>query len=293
MQYREIIDFIDKQISEHNRYFIEKMRIFRSLLISISVNFSKSFSIIEIIIEDLRNRVFSEVYDLNEPTKTFSNSEILQKITLDNYGKFYTTAISLQSIALMFPNEHLALFEIDENSTNDKLLLENANEKCKTVTISKYYISLDALEADNNTNIYFDKRYDKTNYGILEDTNNYGKQLLTMNPDELEKYITEDLIKRKRMSPDNAAYLANTLVNGHKKVIEGQFAILYKGYNEKYSEQMNYYIRKDNKWVLDENVNKDNINTDETSILCNSQPECINVYAVSYTHLTLPTNREV
>jgi hypothetical protein len=56
---------------------------------------------------------------------------------------------------------------------------------------------------------------------------------------------------KKKMSESEADYLANTLVDGYKKVIDGQFAILYKGYAENISDEVDYYIRTDNKWVID------------------------------------------
>ena len=53
------------------------------------------------------------------------------------------------------------------------------------------------LLEDNDNTIYFDRKYDKTNYGILEES--YGKQVLTMSPDELKEYIAKDLMINKKM----------------------------------------------------------------------------------------------
>lgn len=79
------------------------------------------------------------------------------------------------------------------------------------------------------------------------------------------------------MSETDAEYLANTLVDGHKQVIDGQFAIVYLGYNQQASNEVQYYIRKNNKWELDAELNKENINTDQASILCDIQEQCISV----------------
>jgi hypothetical protein len=84
-------------------------------------------------------------------------------------------------------------------------------------------------------------------------------------------------MEKKRMSETDAEYLADTLVDGHKKVIDGQFAIVYLGYNQQVSNEVQYYIRKNNKWELDSELNKENINTDQASILCDIQEQCINV----------------
>ena len=136
---------------------------------------------------------------------------------------------------------------------------------------------MDALKQDDDKLIYFDKKYDKTNYGILEDKDGYEKQVLTMSPEELRAHIAKDLMEKKHMSETDAEYLANTLVDGHKQVIDGQFAIVYLGYNQQANNEVQYYIRKNNKWELDSELNKENINTDQASILCDIQEQCINV----------------
>jgi hypothetical protein len=133
------------------------------------------------------------------------------------------------------------------------------------------------LNNDNDTLIYFDKKYDKTNYGLLEDKDGYEKEVLTMSPEDLKNHILKDLMNKKRMTEPEAEYLADTLVDGHKKVIDGQYAILYKGYNENSSEEIDFYVRKENKWTLDKEINKKDINTDETNVLCNIQQQCISV----------------
>ena len=98
-----------------------------------------------------------------------------------------------------------------------------------------------------------------------------------MSPEELRAHIAKDLMEKKHMSETDAEYLANTLVDGHKQVTDGQFAIVYLGYNQQANNEVQYYIRKNNKWELDSELNKENINTDQASILCDIQEQCINV----------------
>ena len=280
-QYIEIVSFIDEKISQYNKSFIERGRLF-NILVSIKSSepiASKAFSVIEILNKQLQNDVFVDGYDLNDPQKTFTNSEILRKITIRDCSELYTTALSLQSVPLMFPSEFSSLFEEEKNKIAEKAkkVGEEEEGKCKSFVIAKYYDSIDALKADDDKLIYFDKRYDKTNYGLLESKEGYVNQVMTMSIEELRAHIVKDLINKKKMSHSDAEYLANTLVDGHKMVIDGQFAILYKGYNEKTSDEVDFYIRKDNKWVLDKEVNKLDVNTDDTTILCELQQQCINI----------------
>ena len=277
MQYGEIIGFIDKKISEHNINFIERSRLFKSLgqIRSENMVFSRAFSLIDVITQKLRSNVIDS-YEIETDNST--NSEILRKMILRDYTKLYTTVISLQNFPLMFPSEFSTLFDEEKNKFDKKLKSEEEIEKCKTVVIAKYYESIDELKADDDRTVYFDKKYDKTNYGVLEsDKDGYEKQVLSMSPEELRAHITKDLMEKKRMTEKDAEYLANTLIDGHKKVIDGQFAILYKGYQENAADEIEFYIRQDNKWVLDKEINKENINTDESSILCDVQKQCINV----------------
>ena len=275
MQYKEITQFIDQKISEYNKKYIDRSRIFKSLasMRSDQKIFSNTFSIIDILDKQLRDEVFYEGYGFYEPEKIFTNSEILRKMIIKDYSKLYTTALSLQSAPLMFPSEFSSLFE-EEKITKDKFLKDKkTDDTCKTVLVAKYYDSIESLELDNEKQIYFDKKYDKTNYGLLEE--NYQKELLTMSSDELIEHITNDLIQKKKMLESDAKYLATTLVDGYKNVIDGQYAILYKGYKELSSDEVDYYVRKNNKWVLDKDANQGSINTDESTILCDIQNQCI------------------
>jgi hypothetical protein len=76
---------------------------------------------------------------------------------------------------------------------------EEKDNKCKTFIIAKYYNTPEKLDADNGITIYFDRKYDKTNYGILEES--YGKQVLTMSPDELKEYMEKNPMP-KNTNPD-------------------------------------------------------------------------------------------
>ena len=278
MQYKEIVEFIDARISEYNKKFIERGRIFKMIYQSRmnqrTVIPSRAFSVIDIL-KKMRNEVIVEGYGMTEPEGTFTNSEILRKLTLKDNARLYTTALAVQSFPLTFPSEFSILFEEEKTQIDNKLKKDRENNKCKTITIAKYYGSINRINEDNDKPIYFDKKYDKTNYGMLEES--YGKEVMIMSPDELRDYIVRDLLQKKKMSESDAEYLANTLVDGHKKVIDGQFALLYKGYQENIADEVDYYVRKNNKWELDTDLSKESINTDDSTILCDIQEQCVNV----------------
>jgi hypothetical protein len=281
MQYREITEFINEQISNNNKKFVERLRLFAMIgsnqkVIRNELIATRAFTIIEALTSaPLRNEVFNEGYDMRDPEQTFTNSEILKKITVKDYKRVYTSALSVQSLPLMFPTEFASLFDEEKKKIDGKLKEEEKDSKCQSFIIAKYYNSPEKLLADNDNTIYFDRKYDKTNYGILEES--YGKQVLTMSPDELKEYIAKDLMVNKKMIEENARYLANTLVDGYKEVKDGQYAILYNGYKLNVVNEVTYYVRRNNKWEPDSELDEKEVNIDESSILCELQSNCINV----------------
>lgn len=280
MQYKEITRFIDDKISEFNKKYIERSRLFQTLkrFVKSNIVFTNAFSIISIIEKEqnIRSDVF-DAYDITIDGKDlrysysdYTNSELLRKIMLKDQGRVYSSAISLQSVPLMFPSEYAALFETEKDKINKKYETELKNDNCGPIIIAKQYVSLEELEQDNNKQIYFDKKYDKTKYSLLE---GYEKEILKMEPEELQLHIIYDLQKKLNLSRGDAEYLSNTLLDGHKTVVNGQYAML-----QKKDAMPDYYIRRANKWELDNDISENlNTNTTDSNILCDLQEKCINV----------------
>lgn len=286
-QYREIIKFIDQKISNYNKELVEFSQIFKSLsnLKSQDIVKSKSFSIYTALSETLFNEVIETGYQIEKDNENITNSEILRKIIMKDNSKLYTTALKLESLKLMFSKDIDSLFEM-ELRENDKLLkfdAKNNSEVCPNIIITKLYTSIQQLENDNNKITFFDKRYDKTNYGIMEEDpkkGGYSDQVIKLSPENLKEYIIRDQMAKNKLNERDATYLAETLIDGNKKVLDGQYALLYKGYAENLADEYDYYVRKNNKWVLDNSINKNKtipVLTDEQSIICDLKDKCMNV----------------
>lgn len=279
MQYKEIIKFIDEKISDYNKHIIEFSRIFKLLSYIKNPNIIKSraFSVIDIISNKFTDVVFEEGYQFYKPEEIFTNSEILRKIILKDYSKLYSTTIALQSIPLMFPSDITELIESENKNINNTIKNQSQDiNKCETITISKLYTSLQQLENDNDKVVYFDKKYDKTNYGVMEDSKGYAKELFNLSPEQLKQHIINDQIKKNNLSEIDAAYLADTLIDGYKKVIDGQYAVLFKGLQDNISDENDYYVRKNNKWILDKNMSNNPL-TNDSSLMCDLKQKCINI----------------
>jgi hypothetical protein len=281
MQYKDITNFIDEKISEYNKNFIEQAKLFNSLIRIIlrhnrssNAVFENMYSIISSISDknNIRNEVFSS-YDIDYTKETpFSNSEILRKITIKDYGRLYASSIALQNEVLIYPNDLTSILDTQKKDIDKNISNDTSSEECRNIIVAKRYNSEEELMKDNNIEIYFDKNLDTTNYGLIHD---YEKEMATKTPDDFLKHIIEDLQKKQGINQSEAEYLADTLISGYKQVLDGQYAIIYK-FTGSEEDEFVYYIRKDGKWMLDDTkINKNIINSTESNLLCNLQDKCI------------------
>ena len=70
--------------------------------------------------------------------------------------------------------------------------------------------------------MYFDEEFDDTPYNILK---LYEKEKKEMEP-EHSLFLIENLIERHNVESDHATELAETLIAGKKKILDGHYAIL-------------------------------------------------------------------
>jgi tRNA-binding EMAP/Myf-like protein len=278
MQYKEINNFIYDKIREYNRRFDEYGKAFSSLRYQAKVKgqqwgYKFSNPLFNMFQDNLNlNTTVFQSYEFTQPS-TISGSEFLRKITLADYGNLYNTATALTNIKLMFPDRLTDVFETDKNRMKTILEKDMKNNTCSTFIISKKYYSIDALTADNNKNIYYDKEYDTTNYDLLEQK--YKSQRDKLQEDELILFLTEEFKTKNKMDEQSAEYMAATLVNQAKKVREGDYALLVTDIDENQMPNiMEYYVRKDDVWVLDDKVDPEAFIKDN-DLLCNINYECI------------------
>jgi hypothetical protein len=288
-QYRDIIAFINEKISEYNKNFIERSKLFYSLK---NMNMSAkpmpfaSFPVVNIVSDknNKRRQLFDD-YDIdidnNLKGDSYSNNEILRKITVKDSSKLYSATLILQNMHLRYPDQFTSLFEDEKNLIDKNIKDEKGDslDSCKKKVIAKLYFNREDLLNDNDKQIYFDKKYDDTNYGALDD---YEKDMFTKTPEEFIMFLTNKLKNALKINDEDADYLADTLINGFKKVINGQYAILKNVTTN--NVEFEYYVRKNNKWELDADFDagdasdaskKDGIT--DSNLLCNLQEKCISV----------------
>ena len=274
MNYKELDKFIKDKIREYNSRYVEHSRAF-SIIKTLRSPKMLSAAIFEILNNEptIKTSIFN-AYDYTYSQELYtSSSEFLKKVILTDNGNLYNTAVAFSNLALMYPAELNPLFEADKDTM--KASLEKALDKdsCTSYVIAKKYFTRENLTNDNDKIIYFDREYDTTDYDMINQQ--FAKERDTLTPDELEIYITEQLKKKYKKEERDAMYLAETLVNQAKKVIDGQYAII--SVEPQVAEnlaELEYYIRQDNIWAKAEEVDPKWFIQD-AGILCNINPNCI------------------
>ena len=264
--YLHINDFINNKISEYNKTYIEKGKIF-NLFKQIKVRNVKKFQFTDLI---SKKSVF-ENYNDNFSNYLLSDIELLKYMLENDSGEFFNNALSLENIKLNYSSDIISLFQNDEKEITSKMRQKETNNTCTTYNIAKYYNDIRRLEDDNGHIVYYDAKYDTTNYNLLND---YNKEITYMETDDFYNFLIKDLSKKMKMSNSQITELANSLIEGKKIVAEGDYGILHYITDNTNLTNISYYIRKNNTWVLVDDPPKGFI-TDNKNILCNLQNECV------------------
>ena len=284
MQYTEMSQFVKEKINEYNIRLKVIGQAFLTLIKTKSLSENKNYA-------TLKNLLFSktkfkignileDVYDISDLTQPekLTDSELMSEIIAFNYGNAFNYAISLNNINLMLPENVSAIISEEETKVGASMKKAEDSNKCITYTIAKQYPNVNELEKDNGKTIYFDRNFDKTNYGLLDDNKTalldkeIEKAQKTMTPEKYEEFVISKLQSKFKYSEKDAKYMAETLINGMKKVVEGDIAIVH----DLEEDKINYYKRTHNRWEEDDTIPKDTfINSQD--MLCNFQRNCIEV----------------
>ena len=262
-QYLDINNFIRTQISGYNRNYVNRSRMFSQLKSNSSTN------IVNLIVDHIHGKykeTINHSYSL-ENVDNITTVEALRKLIVQDAGRLYASILSLENESLVLSDDLSSLFK--KELAKDE---PNGEDACDTIVIAKGYANLEELEQDNKRDIYFDKRFDKTDYNLIDD---YEAAISRMKHDEFEQYLITDLQKKKKIDVNESKYLAETLIGGYKKVQDGQYALLFKDYKDPTSgEGFEYYIREKNVWTKTEKP-IDKLFSNDADILCNLQKKCM------------------
>jgi hypothetical protein len=289
MQYKEINTFIIDKIREYNRVYREYSMGFASLkyvksatrrgqMQELGQAYIYSNELFDLLNDNnnldpgLKMQIFQDYGFENPNGMECSGSEFLKKITVADYGNLYNTAVALSNIQLMYPNELSSIFEKDKNKLKEIIEKDKSEDKCANYIVAKKYYSLDKMMEDNDKPIFFDKEFDTTNYDIIEEK--YKRQRDQLSSEDFSVFLTNEFVNKGKMDEPSAEYMATTLINQAKKVREGDYALLVNVLTDDTPESLEYYVRNNETWVLDKNVDSKAFIKDD-DILCNMQLSCL------------------
>jgi hypothetical protein len=281
-QYNNIKYFITKKIQKHKENFIERRNSFGFLKRNVQnrVKENKIYSLWLLLTLELK---FSEEIDYDfidigisnkygiEDHKTLTNGEFYKTMILKDNMSLYTSILSAQNLQLTYPNDFTPFFKNEK----DKLKEENkkGDEICQNIIVAKRYENINHMANDNDREIMFDRKYDTTNYNLID---NYEKEVNKMSDEALSTHIKTDLMKNQKLNETNAENLTTDLINGYKKVRTGHYAILENDNKDAKENRYTYYIRtKQGKWEIEEQINKRKTEMVEPTASCNIQELCI------------------
>ena len=265
-QYKDMNSFLYDEVLKYNKYFSERRSLMNKLRhIRQTTVFSPTVNIIKNIFQTTPHSELSTVTMEKYLPDGMTNSELLKKIVNKDYGRVFNSSLALSSSKFMISDNMTSILKGDRDQ--NKLALDQDQNTCVTYRIAKKYYELQKLEQDNNNeNVYYDKEYDTTNYSLID---NYDKEMATMNADEFIVFLTSSVKQKLKLSDVDAEIMAETLINGIKRVQEGDYAFLYEN-----AMQIKYYKRLNNNWVLDETIDGNSFVSSDDA-LCNIQANCV------------------
>ena len=271
-QYQMITNFIDCKISKYNKALKAGQSQYNNIR-RLRTNSKYLFPQAKTIYDmqgnvDVKLSVFNSYgYDQGGTGIILSNSELLKKVILDDYSNTYNAGASLQSAHLSYPGGLLPLFDASKEEFKQMIANDRANNTCANYTLAKTYRTKKELDDDNDVEIYYDAIFDKTPYNILE---SYEKERRSMLEPDFFEFLIKKLMKTHKMSDEEAANFAQTLIDGLKKVRSGDYAVFFNTVTNKFE----YYIRRINKWEYSPSATTNMFESDP-NVLCNLQQNCL------------------
>jgi hypothetical protein len=283
-QYNEIRYHIRNQIHTYKANIAKKSRDFknilkqpknvdntpRNIIRDLIINLGYGFENSKVIEE-----IFTEDYNSYE---SYTTSETLNVIINKDGGALFCNLITYMLLKLITPNKLLESFQQFDLPDLDIVMKQ---KDCITRYLAKKYESISDLQKDNHGDVYWDKDLDTTAYSILE---KYKDEKAKILPEKFISFLAENLVQKHDVNRNLSIEMANTLIRGKKKVVNGEYAVveLTRKEDEKNEDEnrmsssnkyYHYYVRKENQWVRDNSIDENSF-LDTPSLFCNVSPTC-------------------
>ena len=276
--YKTIAGLIDNNISEYISSYKKRLREFTKLKTLTKSSQYNGDVITKMIDKDLREHVFEKY---NQQNNNYSNSEFLSKIIQIDGGRLFYDAITCKNLDnLIHKDIHIVIQQLHADEMKEDNNDSQEQNKCQTVIMSKQYFSPEEITADNETDIYYDKKYDTTDYSMLikpdephsNTVEKFSNEHSRMSPEDFFHFIRKKVATKLPNNDPDLDYITENIIRGKKRVREGDYAMYY----DSDEEVMIYYKRINNIWKIDNTIDKD-VNFKDSASYCNTQPDCVAV----------------
>lgn len=273
-QYEEIIAYIEEKIVEYKKHYARKSRELASLARTKTRGITPR--LLGLLDKDpsLKEAV-TEGYGLHGlPLDNMSDGELIRIINSIDYGELMDTALALASTHLMVSGGLERLADLEKWSQDRKAT--KASSACTSLVLAKKYLAVDELEDDDNQDVFFDKQFDKTYYGLMDEYRSDMEAQLARVPPGSDmrqssiKILAALLANAIGLSPDNARRDAMAMIDGRRIVEDGDYAVLVDDDSE---SGFRYYVRQGGLWVIDPNITAQAFGDDD-KFFCNLNDKC-------------------
>ena len=195
--------------------------------------------------------------------KSDASIDILRDIISIDGGRLFNNILSMDMLAL---NSSIDIGEELEEKLNEvqRELMSKENKECSEFVLAKRYLEMDELSADDDSDIYFDKKYDPTRYDILDNFTEFKQ----MGEEAFFNQLIFHLQENVGMKENDAVAEAQALIDGKRQVRDGEYALLDR------DGDLYYYIRENNRWRLDDGLRGRQV--DEVAF-CNLKTKCLSI----------------
>ena len=273
-QYEEITAFIRQGILDYKKTYTQNFQEFQKLN---DFNWQKNvkvFALNDLVTasDDFQTTIWESYEILPENFQQSTSSELLMKMINLDYNKLFMNSLSLLDLDLHSTVNVQEDFIEAKQEFESYLEDDEAKNRCNKYVLAKKYMALDELHDDNGIDVYFDKRFDTTRYDILQE---YEQQKVEMDPADFKQLLEGELKKNIGLSAEEAAYDAESMIIGKRKVVNGQYAMLeVEGPDDK--PIIHYYKREGHRWEKDDTIGE-GLFLDKSKLFCNIQQNCFEI----------------
>jgi len=280
-QYEEIKEFIEIKIREYKKIYVTNKEIF-SKLTTLKDSFLYETVFYKLLTgkSDIAKLVLQE-YGLGTTGKLYegainkehvlSSAEMTKFMNEIDYSRLFNTSMTILNFDLFTPFDFDDLLEEKKESFQVDIEKKKLENECAQYVLTKRYISLEDLNADNNIATYFDKKYDPTIYDII---NEYKYEQNEMDDTVFKTFLIDQLVKNVGLKRPEAKYEATSMIEKKREIQDGHYAVLEVDNID--SVKYYYYKRENNTWTRDTQIPENSFfGTNE--LFCNIQKKCIQI----------------